>query len=262
MAMTAAATDPSRGRELWAQLDRVTDPELDEPITDMGFVERVTVGDDGVVEVAFRLPTFWCSPNFAYLMASDIRAEVERLPWVARVRVKLEDHMLADQVNEGVNEGMPFGQVFADLAPDEDLRELREQFRRKAFQRRQEAVLRAFRGRGTSDDRIVALTLADFDAASAADDEAARQKARYRDILCERGLAGAPSNPAFPTYDGAALDAAGLDAYLSTLKATRLNMEFSGSLCRALLDARLSAPVCQIRRTDVHISFPQWSQLE
>jgi len=224
--------------DVWRQLDRVTDPELDEPVTDMGFVESVTVGDDGVVDVAFRLPTFWCSPNFAYLMAADIRTEIEKLPWVTGVRVKLEDHMFADKVNAGVNEGLPFGHVFPDEAPDEDLAEIREQFREKAFRRRQEAVLRAFRDRGTSDDRIVALTLADFDATDTADDTAARQKARYRDILRERGLAGKPTDPAFPTYDGGPLDAADLGAYLSALKATRLNMEFSGSLCRALLDVR------------------------
>jgi len=229
---------PPAADELWAQLQRVTDPELDEPITDMGFVESVTVDDDGVVNISFRLPTFWCSPNFAFLMARDIRTEVEKLPDVARVRVTLQDHMYAEKINQGVNDGLPFGQVFPDMAPDEDLQDIREQFRRKAFQRRQETVLRAFRSQGYSDSRIVTLTFADFDAADAADDAAARQKARYRDILCERGLAGAPTDPAFPTYDGAALDAAGLGDYLSTLKATRLNMEFSGSLCRALLDVR------------------------
>ncbi len=65
-----------------------------------------------------------------------------------------------------------------------------------------------------------------------------RQKTRYRDILVERGLAGAPTDRAFQTHDGAALEVAELGPYLSALKATRLNMEFSGSLCRALLGVR------------------------
>ena len=70
------------------------------------------------VAVSFRLPTYWCSANFAYLMASDIRLEVEQLDWVSRVRVKLEDHMFEDEVNTGVNEGLSFRDTFAvDNAP-------------------------------------------------------------------------------------------------------------------------------------------------
>ena len=51
------------------------DPELDEPVTDMGFVEAVSVTGRaaGAVQVSFRLPTYWCSPNFAFLMADDIK---------------------------------------------------------------------------------------------------------------------------------------------------------------------------------------------
>ena len=58
--------------EIWARLDEVPDPELDEPITAMGFVELVTLGEGDRVEVDFRLPTYWCSPNFAFLMAEGI----------------------------------------------------------------------------------------------------------------------------------------------------------------------------------------------
>ena len=88
----------ARIREVWQQLDKVCDPELDEPITDMRFVESVKVDGGNQVAVSFRLPTYWCSANFAYLMASDIRLEVEKLDWVSRVRVRLEDHMFEEQV--------------------------------------------------------------------------------------------------------------------------------------------------------------------
>ena len=86
-------------RDVWLQLDKVCDPELDEPITDMGFVEDLDIDETGRVSVSFRLPTYWCSANFAYLMASDIRVEVEKLVWVSCVRVRLQDHMFEDQVN-------------------------------------------------------------------------------------------------------------------------------------------------------------------
>ncbi len=54
------------------------DPELDEPITDLGFVRSVEVDGDGDVEVHLRLPTSFCSPNFAYLMASDAKDALRR----------------------------------------------------------------------------------------------------------------------------------------------------------------------------------------
>ena len=54
--------------QVWARLDLVMDPELDEPVTDMGFIEAVSItGRHGrqfqQVEISFRLPTYWCSPE-------------------------------------------------------------------------------------------------------------------------------------------------------------------------------------------------------
>ena len=49
---------------VWQALETVMDPELDEPITDLDFVESHTVSDDGVATVVLRLPTFFCAPNF------------------------------------------------------------------------------------------------------------------------------------------------------------------------------------------------------
>ena len=48
-------------------LETVRDPELDEPITSLGFVASCTVSADGDAEVRLRLPTYFCAPNFAYL---------------------------------------------------------------------------------------------------------------------------------------------------------------------------------------------------
>jgi metal-sulfur cluster biosynthetic enzyme len=68
-----------------AQLGTVYDPELDEPITTLGFVSSCVVGAEGDVEVRLRLPTPQCAPNFAYLMAADARAAVRRLPRFKRL---------------------------------------------------------------------------------------------------------------------------------------------------------------------------------
>ena len=99
-------------QEVWNRLDNVMDPELDEPVTDMGFIEEVLIDGENVVEVAFRLPTYWCSPNFAFLMAQGIKQQVEMLPWVARVNVRLEDHLSADDICAAVNEDRNIDDVF------------------------------------------------------------------------------------------------------------------------------------------------------
>ena len=103
-----------REGEVLARLATVTDPELDEPVTALGFVEQVSVGADGSVAIDFRLPTFWCAANFAYMMAEDMRDAVAALPWVTSVTPRLRDHMCADEVNRGVAEGLPFGAAFGE----------------------------------------------------------------------------------------------------------------------------------------------------
>ena len=80
----------NRHDEAYAALGAVVDPELDEPITDLGFVRSlVTTGGD--VEVHLRLPTSFCAPNFAYLMASDAKDVLTNLHWTEEVVVELDD---------------------------------------------------------------------------------------------------------------------------------------------------------------------------
>ena len=234
----ASVMDPKRREaEVWDCLGRVIDPELDEPITDLGFVEAVVVSAGDEVEVTFRLPTYWCAPNFAFLMAEDIHREVSELAWAARVTVRLQDHLWGEEIAAGVNEGRSFAAIFSDLADGQSLDELREKFATKAFQRRQEAVLRGLRERGHGDAAIVAMDLAALDAAEL-DGEAARQRPRYRALLLERGLAVRPGDLAFRTLAGAPLRAAELDGHLAELRGVRINMEFNSTLCRGLAKAR------------------------
>ena len=124
--MDAAPLLAPQLEQVWARLDLVMDPELDEPLTDMGFIEAVAITGPGTVAVSFRLPTYWCSPNFAFLMAEGIKREVETLPWVTQAVVTLEDHMAAAEMNAAINAGASFASVFADLQPDEDLSALQQ----------------------------------------------------------------------------------------------------------------------------------------
>jgi metal-sulfur cluster biosynthetic enzyme len=236
-------TTDARALEVWDRLDRVMDPELDEAITEMGFVEGVAVDGQGRVEVQFRLPTYWCSPNFAFLMAEGIRREAGALPWVAEVRVRLEDHLCAEEMNAAVNAGRSFSDAFA-LNPElGDLEAVREKFDRKAFQRRQESVLLALRAAGYGSERAAAFTLGELDLLAFDDPGEERQRRRYREILAARGLARGAADHAFPDLDGAPLTVAGYAERMGELRAVRINMEFGGALCRGLKEHRYKEAV-------------------
>ncbi|HEY9212620.1 MAG TPA: iron-sulfur cluster assembly protein, partial [Ancylobacter sp.] len=241
----ARTSDNTRVAALWECLSRVMDPELDESIVDLGFVKDVSFDADGRVDIGFRLPTYWCSPNFAFLMADDIGHEVRSLPWVRAVHPRLEDHMVSDEINRGTHLGLSFAEAFHTFPVSGTLEELRETFLRKAFQRRQEAVILGLRRAGWSDAAIVSTDLSTLDRAVIGDPEGARQKPRYREILLARGLAAKPGDLAFVTLEGAAIALVALPLHMRTLRAIRINMEANGALCRGLLDARYSEALAE-----------------
>lgn len=230
--------DEPRVAEIWTRLAEVTDPELDEPVTDLGFVERVAVNDDGSVEVDFRLPTYWCAANFAFLMVDDIRIAVEGADWVRSIKPRLQDHMYADEVNRGVSDAMSFKEAFGELAADETLDAVRQKFRVKAFQRRQESVLRALRRQGFDVAALVDMELGTLEQLSIEDEEGAKQKPRYLRILREFGLSSTSGDAAFVTPEGDRLTAAAFQQYMQELRGVRINMEFNGAMCRGLLSTR------------------------
>ena len=136
-----------------AALSAVVDPELDEPITDLGFVRSLVVTPAGNVKVHLRLPTSFCSPNFAYLMASDAKDVLSALDWTRRVVVELDDHHDSEIINAGLAADAGYRGTFGHEA-EESLDELRETFRRKAHTAAMErcltALLRADPQRGES----------------------------------------------------------------------------------------------------------------
>ena len=230
--------EAGREAEVLASLATVTDPELDAPVTDLGFVEDVAVGADGTVSIDFRLPTFWCAANFAYMMAEDMRDAVSALPWVTRVVPRLQEHMCADQVNRGVAEGLAFGAAFGEAGDDDSLANLRTTFRHKAFQGRQEALLRALLAQGFGKAALVAMTVAELERTTVAGAEGAGLQRRYLEMRARIGVPADADALAFVTVEGTPLTAAGFDEHLRTLASVRIAMEFNGALCRGLLAAR------------------------
>jgi metal-sulfur cluster biosynthetic enzyme len=206
----------------------VRDPELDEPLTDLGFVEQVTVEGDAVA-VSLRLPTYFCAPNFAFLMADDARAAVVALDGVGEVRVVLEDHFASPEINTAVHNEQGFRGAFPDET-EGGLASLRTLFHRKAFTARQGSMCERVLATGLQLHELAAMRLADL----AHDPDHARCVELRRAL----GLAAADDSPAFLLGDGSPLDPAGLDRYLRISRLMRVSLEGNAGLCRSLLKTR------------------------
>ncbi len=224
-----------RQAEIWACLQGVMDPELDESVTDLNFVTKADVDSENRVHIEFRLPTYWCAANFSFLMADDIRRVVSALDWVKGVRVVLGEHMYADKINAGLAKGLSFQETFGAEA-DGNLDDLRQTFLVKAFQRRQVALLNHLIGVGHPPETIVALTLMELGCLPV-DDEGGKLVRRY---LERRAVVGPlrADEPAFVDAEGARLKTVGFAAYISGLRRVCVNAEFNGALCRGLLSVR------------------------
>jgi len=220
--------------EVFRQLAEVYDPELDQPLTELGFIGGVDIAGEKVT-VRFRLPTYWCAANFAYMMASDIRERVFELPWVKRVDVLLQDHFHDEEINEGIKHGKTFLTAFPDAT--ESLDDLRETFRVKAFQARQERVLRWLIRKGLQEEAILKMRVGDLQQLLKKR-QVAKLVERYLSIRQERGLPGDISAEAFTHPDGTPIDPGGLELLLQRASSTRLSMEFNTAFCSGLLKTR------------------------
>jgi metal-sulfur cluster biosynthetic enzyme len=229
----------SRERDVWRTLDSVLDPELDEPVTSLGFVTRVAIEGDAVA-VDFRLPTYWCSPNFAWIMAEDMRDVLRALPWIRHVTVTLADHLFASKINAAVNGGETFGEAFAEAGGD--LVALRAVFRRKAYLGRMSALIDALRHDGRGDAELVAMTVGDVREIAAGRDrhERARLAARHLEFRAVHGGPCGDGDAAFRTAEGEDITADGLPLFLRGVRMTRRSAEANGEMCRIYLKERVA----------------------
>jgi metal-sulfur cluster biosynthetic enzyme len=229
-------TTGNRTEEVWSALGRVTDPELDESVTFLEFVTSVEVQEGNSVRIRFRLPTYWCAPNFAFLMASDMRDAVTEISWVQYVQVELLDHFSAGLINRGV----ALRQDFRDAFPgetDDDLSAIRKKFLGKAYERRQELLMRYLLGNGCEPVWFAELSLRELIFLPL---EAEGMALRDLYVFSWRRIhAGcAEESLAFTTVEGAALDPREFRIYLRKVSAVRRNAEFNSFICRGLLEAR------------------------
>jgi len=138
-----------RQQEVWSSLAPVTDPELDESVTELGFVTSVNVDNQE--------------------------------PWVKSVSVELQEHMYSETINRGIDAGQTFQDTFGAEASDE-LDEVRAKFRNKAFQQRQELLLRYLLNKNHTAQALVEMPMSVLESMKADDKEGWRLLSRYLEI--------------------------------------------------------------------------------
>jgi metal-sulfur cluster biosynthetic enzyme len=235
--------------QVWAALGTVTDPEIDEPVTTLEFVSSVGVDANNGVSIEFRLPTYWCAPNFAFLMASDMRDAVAELGWVRDVSVRLLDHFSAELINRGIALKHDFRDAFPGET-DDDLNLIRQKFLGKAFERRQEQLMRYLLGTGQAADWMTQASMRELMGLSL-DCEGTRLRTLYTFAWRKLHPAWDEENLAFVTLVGDPLDPTQLSSYLRKVAGVRRNAEFSGFICRSLLTER-KAELRTSQRGDNH----------
>jgi Iron-sulfur cluster assembly protein len=195
------------------------------------FISDLQVGGDSV-DVRLRLPTPFCAPNFAYLMVADARAALLSVPGVREARVSLDDHHTADEINAGMAGGLGFESTFHSFEETggENLEELRDIFRRKAFVSRQEKLCRTLLADGYSPEELAGMRL----------DEVpfSETKEKYLSRREELGLEVSADAPFVVDPDGWKIPEEAVMQHLRFARVTRLSVESNAGFCRGVLAAR------------------------
>ncbi|SFR64501.1 iron-sulfur cluster assembly protein [Halogeometricum limi] len=234
-------------REVRERLDRVTDPELDESIVELGYVDDVLVRGSSV-DVTFTLPTAWCSPAFAWMMATDARDEVESLVTVETATITLREHMHEAEITEGVNAREPFESVFPDA--DGGVESIRASLDEKARVGRQFDAMNELLDAGLTGAQISKLTRRDlsledggvvfvrdgnvgvtFDPEPLAD---------YLEKAEATGLVDADTDHVFRTPEGDPIAPEQFDLVHKRSRLANVNMTGQGNICDALNEARFA----------------------
>jgi len=210
-------------------LSTVRDPELDEPLTDLGFVKDVRI-DGGQVTVTLWLPTYFCAPNFAYMMAIDAKEAVGAVDGVTNVAIRLIDHHAADEINGGLDEGKDFDETFPIDTVGSGLAEVRQRFDRKAFVARQQEVYRQLTETGMTPAEILGLSIGDLPDTP--------ETRRYLDRRARVDLDTAAEAPFLVDMDGKPITAETLDRHLIFARTISVSIEGNASFCRGLLAVR------------------------
>lgn len=230
-------TDFDAGRDslaILARLATVLDPELDQSIVDLGFVQQLRVREKRA-DVRLELPTSWCAMNFAFIMAEDVREVLLGVDGIEQVTVRLGDHCAAGEIEAAVNQGEPFSAAFPGEAKA-GLACLRATFLRKGFLVRQERLLQQLRETARSAEEISKLCVKE-----GPDVASAEVLQRYMERRAELGLDCSPAASLIVDQSGVRIPADRLEAYYQEIRTVRVSLEANGAFCRAVLAKRTSS---------------------
>jgi metal-sulfur cluster biosynthetic enzyme len=221
----------NRRRVAHRALDTVLDPELDQPITTLGFIRSLTISATGDVELHLQLPTSFCAPNFAYLMASDAKDALSELSWTRNVVVELDDHHDSHIINAGLASDAGYRGTFGHEAED-SLDQLRDTFRRKAhvaaMERCLTALLKADPDR--SEASLCEVVVADLPVNS-----------HTAALLTRRRALGLPTVPqalVMVNHLGQRYSPEDVPLALRCARSTRISIDGNAHFCRGLLRTR------------------------
>jgi len=228
----AAAAATGTAARVWEALRAVRDPELDTDVVSLDFVGSVDV-DGGVAHVQLRLPTYFCAPNFAFLMVADAHDAVAAVPGVDRPDVVLVDHFASDAINAGVAARAGFVGSMAGTEVGEAVDELdglRRTFTERALMAGTDLVVRPIMRAGATPEQVAAMTLVDAPASPDLD----RLRARRREL----GLPADDGDPLVIDPSGRTVGVEALPLHLRKARSYQVGVDANTSICRGQLAAR------------------------
>jgi metal-sulfur cluster biosynthetic enzyme len=229
----AAAAATGTAARVWEALRSVRDPELDADVVSLDFVGSVEVGDDGVIRVSLRLPTYFCAPNFAFLMVADAWDAVSAVAGVTSPDVVLVDHFASDAINRGVAARAGFVGSMAGTEVGEavdELDSLRRQFTERALMAGTDLVVAPLMRAGATPEQVAAMTLADAPAST----DLTRLRARRREL----GIPSEDGDPLVVDPKGRTVGLEALPLHLRKARSYQVGVDANTSICRGQLAAR------------------------
>jgi metal-sulfur cluster biosynthetic enzyme len=233
----AAASSTGTTARVWGALRTVRDPELDADVVSLDFVASVVV-EGSVASVRLRLPTYFCAPNFAFLMVADAWDAISGVDGVGTPDVVLIDHFASDAINAGVAARAGFVGSMAGLPGRIDpvgeavaeLDELRRTFTERALMAGTDLVVRPLVRAGTTPEQVAAMTLGDAPASA----DLARLRARRREL----GIPAGDDDPLVVDPTGRTVGVDALPLHLRKARSYQVGVDANTSICRGQLAAR------------------------
>ena len=233
--LTRPAAEEVAGR-VWEALRTVRDPELDTDVVSLDFVGSVEIAENGsgrVARVSLRLPTYFCAPNFAFLMVADAWDAVSTVEGLTDVEVTLIDHFASDAINTGVAARAGFVSSMAGTEIGEavdELHDLRRTFTERALMAGTDLVVRPLMRDGATPEQVAAMTLGD----APESDDLRRLRERRREL----GIPADDADPLVVDPSGRTVGVEALPLHLRKARSYQVGVDANTSICRGQLAAR------------------------